>query len=121
MNAGLEVAVVQHDIVWEDRSANLAHLSPVIAVAAEQGARLVVLTEMFSAGFSTRTDLIQEPPDGPSTSFLVEQAGRHDIWVLGSVCVQTFAFRPACQRCRSGVAGWKHLPLSQAPPVLVCR
>ena len=46
------VAGVQHDIVWEDRDANFARLAPLIAGAAAGGARLVVLTEMFSTGFS---------------------------------------------------------------------
>lgn len=87
MGGGLEVAVVQHDIVWEERSTNFALLSPRILVASEQGARLVVLTEMFSVGFSPRTDAIAESPEGPSTMFLVEQASRHGIWILGSVCV----------------------------------
>ena len=35
----LRIAAVQHDIVWEDRDANLAALAPLVAKAAE-GARL---------------------------------------------------------------------------------
>ena len=81
----MKVAAVQHDIVWEDRDANLERLGPMIAAAAAQGARLVVLSEMFSTGFSMATDLIAEPADGPSTQFLVNEARRHNVWVTGSI------------------------------------
>jgi predicted amidohydrolase len=80
----VRVAAVQHDIVWEDRDANFDRLGPMIAAAA-QHARLVVLTEMFSTGFSMATDLIAEPADGPSVQFLVDQSRQHDVWVCGSV------------------------------------
>ena len=81
----MKVAAVQHDIVWEDRDANFERLGPMIAVAAAEGARLVVLSEMFSTGFSMATELIAEPADGPSVQFLVDQARRHDVWVTGSI------------------------------------
>jgi predicted amidohydrolase len=81
----VKVAAVQHDIAWEDRDANFAHLAPLIAGAAAGGARLVVLTEMFSTGFSMAVDRVAELPDGPSASFLAAQAREHDVWVCGSL------------------------------------
>jgi len=81
----MKVAAVQHDIVWEDAAATCAHVAPRIAEAAAAGARLVVLTEMFSTGFSMATDRIAEPVGGPSTRFLVEQATTHGVWVCGSI------------------------------------
>jgi predicted amidohydrolase len=81
----VRVAGVQHDIVWEDRDANFARLAPLIADAASSGARLVVLTEMFSTGFSMAVDRVAELPDGPSASFLGAQARAHDAWVCGSL------------------------------------
>jgi predicted amidohydrolase len=80
----VKVAVVQHDIVWEDKDANFARLAPQVAAAAEAGARLVVLTETFSTGFSMRVDRTAEPEGGPSSQFLAEQAAKHDVWVCGS-------------------------------------
>ena len=79
------VAGVQHDIVWEDPSANFAHLAPMIADAARGGARLVVCTEMFSTGFSMKTDRIAEPVDGTSVLFLVAQAREHGVWLCASL------------------------------------
>jgi predicted amidohydrolase len=81
----MRVAAIQHDIVWEDPKANFAALAPRISGAAAAGARLVVLTEMYATGFSMRTQLTAEPVDGPATSFLVEEAARHDVWLAGSI------------------------------------
>ncbi len=80
----MKVAAIQHDIVWEDPSANFARLAPRIADAARNDARLVVLSEMFSTGFSMDTARVAEPYDGPSARFLVQQATEHGIWVCGS-------------------------------------
>jgi len=87
--SAVRVAAVQHDIVWEDPAANFARLAPLVADAAGRGAGLVVLTEMYSTGFSPHTERIAEPVGGPSTAFLVEQAGAHGAWVCGSVPERT--------------------------------
>jgi predicted amidohydrolase len=81
----MRVAAIQHDIVWEDPKANFARLTPWIATAASAGARLAVLTEMYATGFSMATDRTAEPPDGPSTAFLVDQAAAHGIWLCASI------------------------------------
>ncbi len=81
----MRIAAVQHDIAWEDPEENFARLAPRIAGAAAAGARLVVLTEMFSTGFSMNTERTAEPVGGPSVTFLAEQAARHDLWVAASV------------------------------------
>jgi predicted amidohydrolase len=82
------VAGLQVSIAWEDPSANFARLRPWIARAAAAGARLTALPEMYSTGFSMKVDRIAEAPDGPSTTFLVEQAREHHMWIAGSVPVR---------------------------------
>jgi predicted amidohydrolase len=79
----MRFAVVQHDIVWEDRAANFARLAPQVARAAGAGAEFVLLSETFSTGFSM-TPGIGEPEGGPSARFLQEQAAEHGVWVAGS-------------------------------------
>ncbi len=81
----IKAAAVQHDIVWEDPAANFERVSPLIAEAADQGSGLVVLSEMWSTGFSMESQRIAEAPDGPTTTFMLERAARHDVWVAGSV------------------------------------
>ena len=80
----MKVAVVQHDIVWNDRQANFARLAPRIRDAAVCGAELVVLSETFSTGFVVDAADIGEPEGGPSAQFLAAQAVEHGVWVCGS-------------------------------------
>ena len=77
--------MLQSEIVWEDPEANFERLRPWVAKAAAGGARLLVLPEMFACGFSMATERIAEPPEGPSTRFLREQAARHGLWLAGSI------------------------------------
>ena len=82
----MKIAALQHDVVWEDAKATHAHVAPMIEGAAGAGARIVVLTEMFATGFSLDSERIQERPDGPSATFLAEQARLHSVWVAASIC-----------------------------------
>ncbi len=81
----MQVAVVQHEPVWEDGEATCAALTPTVAQAAAAGARMVVLPEMFAVGFSMRTEVTGEPEDGPTVSWMRAQAAANDVWLLGSV------------------------------------
>lgn len=83
----MKVAAVQHDIAWLDREANFARLEPKIREAAGAGARLVVLTEMFSTGFAMGDEWasrLAEPRGGASSQFLRAAAREHGVWVAGS-------------------------------------
>jgi predicted amidohydrolase len=79
------VAAVQHDIVWEDPVATRGRVQPLIARAADAGARLIVLPEMFATGFSMRPERVGEDEGGPSEQFLLEQAAKYDAYLLASI------------------------------------
>lgn len=81
----MKIAAVQHDIVWEDGVATRARITPLIEQAAAGGARLVVLTEMYATGFSMSPERVAEEPGGPNENYLLEQAARHGVWLLGSI------------------------------------
>ncbi len=83
------VAAIQHDIVWEDGPATQARLEPLIAQAAAGGAKLIVLSEMYATGYSMQQDRVAEQPGGPNERFLIEQAQRHDAWLIGSIAQWT--------------------------------
>lgn len=80
----VRIAAIQHDIAWNDREANFAHLAPLVAAAAGTGAGIVLLSETFSTGFAVEEPGLGEPEGGPSSRFLVEQAAQHGVWVGGS-------------------------------------
>jgi predicted amidohydrolase len=83
----MRIAVVQHSIVWEDAASTCARVEPMIASAVQQGARLVVLPEMFATGFSMRSVEIASTLDGVAASFLRKGAQRHGCWLGGSVAL----------------------------------
>jgi predicted amidohydrolase len=98
----MRIAAIQHDIVFEDAAATRALVTPMIAQAAAADARVIVLTEMFATGFSMSPERIAEDEGGPSEEFLVDQARRHDAWLIASI-----AQRGPDGRCRNNaiVAG----------------
>ena len=57
----LELAAIQHDIVWESPAETMAMVRPLVLDAAAAGADLISLTEMWSCGFSMNTAAIAEP------------------------------------------------------------
>jgi predicted amidohydrolase len=85
----MKIAAVQGDIDWEAPKANFERLAPKISAAAADGARLVLLAEMFATGFSMATDKVAEPEGGPTEEFLREQATTHGIYIGGSCPVAT--------------------------------
>lgn len=87
----MKVAAIQHDIVWLDREANFGRIEPMVAEAARNGARLAVLSEMFSTGFAMGDEWVgrlAEPRGGASSRFLVAMAAKHELWLAGS-CPET--------------------------------
>ena len=81
----MKVAAIQHDIDWQDAPATHKRVEPMIAQAADAGARLVVLSEMFATGFSMAPETIAEDEAGPTEQFLVEQADKRGVWLVGSI------------------------------------
>ena len=104
------VAALQTDIVWEDPQANFKALRHKLAEAAAVGARLVVLPEMYACGFTMNTDVIAEPPGGPSVEFLLEQARDLGVWICGSVpeLATPDAERPSNTLVLAGPGGEQH-------------
>ncbi|MEM9203444.1 MAG: nitrilase-related carbon-nitrogen hydrolase [Actinomycetota bacterium] len=80
----LELAAIQHDIIWETPAATMAAVRPVVLDAAADGAQLISLTEMWSCGFSMNTAVVAEQPDGPTASFMHELAAETGSWIAGS-------------------------------------
>jgi predicted amidohydrolase len=81
----MRVAAVQHDITWEDAATTREHVRPMIAEAVEQGAGLVVLSEMYATGFSMHPERVAEDEGGPNEQFLVDQATTHGVHVIASI------------------------------------
>jgi omega-amidase len=82
----LNVAVVQTELAWHDRQANLEHFDLLLEPL--NGVDLVVLPEMFTTGFTMESATLAEPEDGPTSVWMLQQARRLDAVVTGSIIVQ---------------------------------
>ncbi len=86
-----------------DIAANLAQAAPLIAAAAAQGARLVVLPEyfgIFGARASDKVAVRERDGDGPQQAFLSRQARDLGVWIAGGTvpiaCDDPGRVRSAC-------------------------
>ncbi len=76
------VAGIQFDIRWEDPARNHALVREQARAAAEGGARLVVLPEMFATGFTMRSSWAAEV-GAESWRFMADLARELSLWILG--------------------------------------
>lgn len=83
----MRVAAVQMDIAWEDPAENQQRAARLLASAADQGAELAILPEMFSTGFSMNAAASAEAPGGPVERYLSAQARQLGIHILGTRAV----------------------------------
>ena len=83
----LRCALVQTDVRWEDWEENHARAARHVARAAQGGARLVVLPEMFATGFSMDASRIAQPEGGPTERWLAATAHAHGVHLLAGVAV----------------------------------
>ena len=84
-SVSLRVAGVQL-VSGGDVAANLAQAEPLIARAAAEGARLVVLPEYFGIFGARATDKLavrEKDGEGPQQAFLARLAKKHAIWLVG--------------------------------------
>jgi predicted amidohydrolase len=67
---------------------NLSEARRLVANAAEQGAKLIVLPEFFPIMGMTEQDKVkvcEQPGEGPIQKFLSETARKHKVWLMGSL------------------------------------
>ena len=81
----MRAALIQMDLVWEDWPANHAIAAAHLKRAADAGADLAVLPEMFASGFSMNTAKIAQPPGGPTERWLLGMARGLSIHLLAGV------------------------------------
>jgi predicted amidohydrolase len=90
----MRVAAVQMDLAWERVDDNLQRAAALFARAAERGAELVTVPEMFATGFSMNAEAVAEDDGGPIETFLSDQAREHGFHLLGTKARRTAGGRP---------------------------
>jgi predicted amidohydrolase len=83
----LTITLIQPDLYWEDKAANLGHFETLIDGITEK-TQLVILPEMFSTGFSMRPGALAETMDGPTVAWMKQMASRKRVILTGSLIVE---------------------------------
>lgn len=83
----LRAALVQMDVAWGDLEVNHARAARHVRRAAQGGAELVVLPEMFATGFSMDAKRIVQPEGGPTQKWLERTARANGVHLLAGVAV----------------------------------
>ena len=81
----LKVSLVQMDMAWEDVAENHRRAARLLSKASDAGAKLALLPEMFSTGFSMEPERIAQAQGGVSEVFLAGRAAALGLWILASV------------------------------------
>ena len=84
----MKISVIQSDLVWEDKSANLIKLEKLISPLNNK-TDVVILPEMFNTGFSMNPAHISEPEDGVTHEWMKRVAEKGNFGLCGSYTVSS--------------------------------
>lgn len=85
--ASLTVTLIQSDLKWEDKKANLQMLKDKINNI-DLRTELIILPEMFSTGFTMRAKDLAETMEGESVNWMKQVAGEKKIILIGSLIIE---------------------------------
>jgi omega-amidase len=83
----LSITVIQTNLHWEDKAANLKMLEEKINSIQEK-TEIVVLPEMFTTGFSMKPELLAETMEGETVQWMKRIAATKKIILTGSVIIK---------------------------------
>jgi predicted amidohydrolase len=83
----LTLTLVQTNLHWENKEANLSMLEEKIS-GLQQKTHVVVLPEMFSTGFSMQPELLAETMEGVTVQWMKRIAAQKKMIVTGSVIIE---------------------------------
>lgn len=83
----LIISIIQTDLVWENVAANLANFERKIA-SIKQPTDLILLPEMFTTGFSMKSEELAESIDGRTMQWMAQQAKKHNAVIAGSLIIK---------------------------------
>ena len=84
--SSLTISIIQSELFWEDKQANLSMFETKI-MGIQERTEIVVLPEMFSTGFSMRPKQMAESMEGETVSWMKKIAAAKKIILTGSVII----------------------------------
>jgi predicted amidohydrolase len=85
--SSLRFTLIQTQLHWEDKAANLQMLKHQIN-SVEQLGQVVILPEMFSTGFSMKPELLAESMEGDTVQWMRKLAINKKIILTGSLMIE---------------------------------
>jgi predicted amidohydrolase len=85
--SSLTITLIQPNLHWENKKANLQMLQQKIESIQEK-TEVVILPEMFSTGFSMKPELLAEKMDGETVEWMKKLAASKKIILTGSVIIE---------------------------------
>lgn len=83
----LQITLVQTELRWEDKNANLQMLEEKLS-SLRESTHVIVLPEMFSTGFSMKPKVLAETMDGPTVEWMKKMAKNKRAIVTGSAIIE---------------------------------
>ena len=83
----LSFSIIQTNLFWEDKGANLTHLEQKI-MGIESYTEIIVLPEMFSTGFSMQPEIHAETMDGPTIEWMRRLSETKKVIITGSLIIK---------------------------------
>ena len=83
----LSFSIIQTNLFWEDKGANLANLAQKI-MGIDQYTEIIVLPEMFNTGFSMQAEKYAETMDGPTIDWMRRLAESKKAIITGSLIIK---------------------------------
>lgn len=80
----LTFTLIQTNLHWEDKAANLQMLEEKIN-SIQHPTQIIVLPEMFNTGFSMKPEELAEPMNGPTVEWMKKIAAEKRVIVTGSI------------------------------------
>ncbi len=111
MGRKLKAAAVQMDVTFAPVSERLDRATDLIAKAANAGAQLVVLPELFNTGYEyhERNYALAETIEGQTVTWMKVQVAQHDIHLVGTLMLldKTDIYNAALLLAPDG-RSWRH-------------
>ncbi|MGN6297276.1 MAG: nitrilase family protein [Ginsengibacter sp.] len=86
----LTITLIQSNIFWEDKKANLKMFEQKIE-AIEEKTEIVILPEMFNTGFSMKPEILAETMDGETVRWMKRVSSEKKVILTGSVMIEDSA------------------------------
>src|SRR5664279_397857 len=85
--SSLTITIIQTNLHWEDKKANLDMLSKKIESIKEK-TEVIILPEMFSTGFSMKPEILAEDMNGETVQRMKKIAAEKKVILTGSVIIK---------------------------------